>query len=95
MLRYFTEKQVFNLTTELSTPEDGVEGEVFNVGTQALTASASIGAPMALAFKPYHLVSEEQTETTAFMIEATGTTIPKTPAVGDAAFTNDETTDKR
>lgn len=83
--------QFFNLTTELSTPEDGVEGEVFNVGTQPLTASASIGSPMALAFKPYHLVSEEQTETTAFMIEATGTTIPRTPAVGDAAFTNDET----
>ena len=83
--------QFFNLTTDLSTPEDGVEGEVFNVGTQTLTASTSIGSPMALAFKPYHLVSEEQTETTAFMIEATGTTIPRTPDAGDAAFTNAET----
>ena len=83
--------QFFNLTTELSTPEDGVEGEVFNVGTQTLTASSAIGSPMALAFKPYHLVSEEQTATTAFMIEATGTTIPRTPDAGDAAFTNAET----
>lgn len=77
----------YNLTTEL-TP--GI-GDAWNVVTEPLTAASSVGAPLALAFKPYHLTSEEQTETTAFVVEATGATIPATPRAGADAFKNTDT----
>lgn len=81
----------YNLTTDLTTPEDGIEGEVFNVGTADIPANASIGSPIAAAFKPYHITSDEQTETSAFVIEVAGATFPATPAAGNEAFTNDDT----
>jgi len=77
--------QFFNLTTELSTPEDGIEGEVFNVGTSAITSGR------AEAFKPYHVYTEGQTEETAYVIDVAGVTFPVTPLPGAAAFTNDAT----
>ena len=77
----------YNLTTEL-TP--GI-GESWNVVTAPLTAASSIGAPLALAFKPYHLTSEEQTETIAFVVEVSGATIPVTPVPGADAFKNTDT----
>ncbi len=77
--------QFFNLTTELSTPEDGIEGEVFNVGTSAITSGR------ATAFTPYHVYTEDQTEETAYVIDVAGATFPVTPLPGAAAFTNDAT----
>lgn len=77
--------QFFNLTTELTTPEDGIEGEVFNVGTSAITSGR------AEAFKPYHVYTEDQTETSAYVIDVAGATFPVTPVPGADAFTNDAT----